>query len=95
MTTVINIRNNEKYDIYIGRADKKGVFDGFFGNPHTMGRVYCAECKSFHDRESAIEAFKKDFEKRIKKDKEFKKRVLELKDKRLGCFCKMKHDSPN
>ena len=88
-TKVINIKSGEPYDIYIGRAGRGK--DGYFGNPHTMGGVYCPACKSYHDRNGCIEAFKKDFYKRIEIDKEFKKRVLELKGKTLGCFCKQPH----
>jgi hypothetical protein len=85
-TKVINIKSGEPYDVYIGRAGKGK--SGYFGNPHTLGGVYCEACKGFHDRNGAIEAFKKDFYKRISIDEVFKTRVLELKDKVLGCFCK-------
>jgi hypothetical protein len=85
MTTVVNLKK-EPYDVYIGRAGKGQ--SGYYGNRHTMGMVYCPECKLSHDRTDAIAAFKKDFLKRIAIDNEFKKRVLELRDKRLGCFCK-------
>ena len=84
-TKVVNIKY-EKCDVYIGRAGKGEK--GYYGNLHTMGGVYCSQCHSWHDRESAIIAFKKDFLIRIEKDKEFKKRVLELKGLTLGCFCK-------
>lgn len=84
-TQVVNLKTHE-YDIYIGRAGKGK--DGYFGNPHTLGYVFCEHCKSHHDREQSIAAFKKDFIVRIAKDLEFRRRVLEMKGKRLGCFCK-------
>jgi hypothetical protein len=83
MTTVVNIRF-EPYDIYIGRAGKGQ--DGYFGNPHPVG--YCDICKVNHMRGEAVEAFKKDFLIRIESDTEFRERVLTLRGKRLGCFCK-------
>ena len=84
-TQVVNLRK-EAYDVYIGRAGHGQ--DGYFGNPHTMGMVYCSHCKGHHDRASAIEAFKKDFLRRVEIEPSFRKRVLELRGKRLGCFCK-------
>jgi hypothetical protein len=82
MTTVVNLRF-APYDVYIGRAGKGQ--DGYYGNPHPIG--YCRICRTVHDRASAIAAFKKDFLERIEKDSAFRKRVIELKGKRLGCFC--------
>lgn len=84
-TEVVNLRNSA-YDVYIGRAGKGQ--DGYFGNPHTLGYVYCSHCKGHHDREQSIAAFKKDFLRRVESDSEFRKRVLSLRGKRLGCFCK-------
>ncbi len=89
MTKVVNIKSGEKYDVYIGRPGKGK--SGYFGNPHTMGGIYCPVCKSYHDRAGAIAAFKKDFYERIKYDKEFKEKVEELRGKVLGCFCKQSH----
>ena len=73
-TTVVNIRK-EPYDVYIGRAGKGQ--DGYFGNPFTG-----------HDRIRVIKEYETYFYNRIKNDEEFKQRILELKGKRLGCFCK-------
>lgn len=83
MTTVVNCRCS-KYDVYIGRAGKGQ--SGEFGNPHIIG--YCPICKKTHDREDCIDAFKIDFLKRMENDIEFRTKVLALKDKVLGCFCK-------
>lgn len=84
-TIVVNI-HKDKYDVYIGRAGKGQ--DGYFGNLHNQGNIYCPHCKGHHDRIEAIALFKKEFLERIEKDQAFRKRVLELKGKRLGCFCK-------
>lgn len=83
MTTVVNLYK-ELYDIYIGRSGKGK--DGYFGNPHPIG--FCKMCDCIHDRETSILAFNVYFNKRIKSDSEFVRRLQELKGKRLGCFCK-------
>jgi hypothetical protein len=84
-TKVVNLKK-DTFDVYIGRAGKGQ--DGYFGNPHTMGGVYCSHCKGYHDRTEAIALYKKEFLKRIQTDTTFKARVLELRGKTLGCFCK-------
>jgi len=82
-TKVVNLRN-EPYDVYIGRAGHGQ--DGFFGNLHPLGK--CPLCETIHKRSEAIAAFKKDFLVRIDSDMTFRQRVMALKGKRLGCFCK-------
>src|SRR5687768_17066443 len=86
-TTVRNIRSAHVGApgklIYIGRAGKGQ--DGYFGNPHPIG--YCEQCKTTHNREQCIEAYKQDFLLRMKNDPEFKQRILALKGHILLCFC--------
>jgi len=41
-------------------------------------------------REDAVKRFERYFTDRIEKDSEFRRRVLSLKGKSLGCFCKPK-----
>lgn len=77
MTTIVNIYKTPEYDVYIGRAGKGQ--DGYFGNP-----IELKNCKS---REEGIAKYRVYFYKRIKNDPEFLRRIKELKDKRLGCFC--------
>lgn len=77
MCTVVNIRR-DKYDVYIGRAGKEQ--DGYFGNPI---KLQPGEAKG-----STLDKFREYFYDRIDRDQEFKQRVLSLKGKRLGCFCK-------
>lgn len=96
-TIVVNLNTNE-YDVYIGRGIKKrtnmltkGIKpgeEGWLGNPHPIG--YCQICSTTHTREECIEKFKEDFYKKLDRDPEFRKAVLALKGKRLGCYCKPK-----
>lgn len=90
MTTVVNLYK-EPYDVYIGRAGKGK--DGYFGNPYNLNHVAQAfpDLKGDEIREKSIELFRDYFITRIQSDPIFKLRVeTELKDKRLGCFCKPK-----
>jgi hypothetical protein len=80
MQTVVVTIYKEQFDVYIGRAGRGE--DGYFGNPFRMG--------SGISREDAVQKFQKYFTERIQKDSEFKRRVLTLTGKRLGCFCKPK-----
>jgi hypothetical protein len=76
-TVVVNIQK-EAFDVYIGRAGRGQ--DGYFGNPFRIGDGI--------SRDDAVKRFKGYFADRIEKDSEFKRRILALKGKRLGCFCK-------
>lgn len=81
---VVNLYKDQ-YDIYIGRAGKGQ--DGYFGNPILVGE-YCKCCRQVHNTPgSTVECYRLYFLHRIKTDPEFKTRVLELRGKRLGCFC--------
>lgn len=73
-THVVNIRF-EPYDVYIGRTGHGQ--DGYFGNPYNSS-----------NRDENIARFEIYFNNRLKRDPEFRSRVHQLKDKRLGCFCK-------
>lgn len=74
-TTVVNLRR-DPFDVYIGRAGKGQ--DGYFGNPFKLEE---------HGLK-ALDLYREHFEHRISTDEEFRRRVLELKGKALGCFCK-------
>lgn len=76
-TVAVNIYK-EKYDVYCGRAGKGK--DGYFGNPFVLQKG--------ESRGETISKYTEYFYKRLETDPEFKRRVLELKGKRLGCFCK-------
>lgn len=76
VTTVENIADGiQPGDVYIGRAGRG--FDGYFGNPFTIG-----------DRTTKIAKYRFWFQDRIAKDAEFRARIEGLRGKRLVCFCK-------
>lgn len=76
----MNIKLRLPFDVYIGRAryDRDDYRDGYFGNPFSA-RLGRSEC---------IARFRSYFLNRVETDLRFLERVLELKDKTLGCFCK-------
>lgn len=74
-TYVVNIRR-ERYDVYIGRAGRGQ--DGYFGNPFTVRE---------HGKR-ALELFREHFLTRLRTDETYRWRVISLKGKALGCFCK-------
>ena len=76
MTKVVNIRK-APYDVYIGRAGRGE--DGYFGNPFPLINEM--------ERPYVLNQYKEYFLKRVLEDEEFRRRILELKDKTLGCFC--------
>ncbi len=78
-TVVVNI-HKEPFDVYIGCRGRGQ--DGYFGNPFRVGNGT--------RREDAVQKFQKYFAQRIEKDSEFRRRVVSLKGKRLGCFYKPK-----
>lgn len=71
---VVNLYKDPSYDVYIGRAGKGK--DGYWGNPH-----------SGPDKEANIKLFRTYFYDRIKTDEEFRNKLLQLRGKKLGCFC--------
>ncbi|MCK4295976.1 MAG: DUF4326 domain-containing protein [Candidatus Marinimicrobia bacterium] len=62
--------------------------EGWLGNPHPIG--WCDICGEYHTCKECIEKFKQDFYIKLNSDLEFRKAVLALKGKRLGCYCKPK-----
>lgn len=85
MNKVVNIRNSD-YDVYMGRAGRG--LSGYFGNPFTANNQ-CDRCGKYHNNgEATLGCYHGYFHDRITNDMEFKKQVLSLKDKVLGCFCK-------
>lgn len=83
-TRVANIKYQD-YDVYVGRAGKG--HDGYFGNPIKPYKL-CQVCgaRDHHPGET-IDCFATYFAERIAVDAEYRRRVFELKDKVLGCFC--------
>jgi len=87
ITKAVNLRK-EPYDVYIGRAGKGK--DGFFGNPIVLGKR-CDYCYQIHEEPgSTLDCYREYFLMKVENNKEFRNRVLGLKGKRLGCFCKPK-----
>ncbi len=81
-TRVVGTRMPD-YDVYIGRAGRGQ--EGYFGNPYPVKQV-CTRCRKFHaTAESTIPCFTGYFNERLLKDDEFRRRVWELRGKRLGC----------
>ena len=75
ITEVINIKKYKGSDfIYIGRGTPFGNANSHFSGDLT--------------REESIEAYKYDFNQKIKCDVVFKLQVLSLYGKKLGCSCK-------
>ena len=79
-TTVINIKERQPDDVYIGREGYG--FSGYYGNPFPK--------KPGFSHADAIAAFDRYFKERVEVDDVFRARVLELAGKRLACFCKPK-----
>ena len=76
-TRLVNINKGESYDAYIGRAGHGK--DGYFGNHFEIGVD--------GTRTEVLAKYRVYFYDRIRNDPEFKRRVLALKGKCLGCFC--------
>lgn len=80
-TRVVNIKN-EKYDVYIGRANKShNLPQSPFANPFRLSDGY--------SRANAIKAYRQWFEAALENPK-FRAAVEKLRGKRLGCWCKPK-----
>jgi len=82
MTTVVNFKT-EPCDVKICRTPKNEIPDppapGCFGNPFPVEK---------HGREKCIELYEDYFFHRVLNDEKFRNAVLELRGKKLGCFCK-------
>ena len=79
-TRVVNLRR-DKFDVYIGRARHRrhAGQDGIFGNPYALTREA--------DRAAVLEKFRGYFLERVRIDADFRRRILALRGKTLGCFC--------
>lgn len=71
-TEVVNIKTYKGQHIYIGRGSS-------FGNPFPITKK--------NSREDVVEKYREWFKKKLK-DPAFKEKVLALKGKTLGCYCK-------
>lgn len=82
-TRVVNLRRS-KYDVYIGRVKHRrhGGSDGIFGNPFVL--------LDESERAEVVEKFRAYFLDRVERDLDFRAKVLALRGRVLGCFCKPK-----
>lgn len=63
---------------------KHDDFDVYIGRPSDFGNPFPVGT----DRKRCIQLFENYFLKRVKVDEEFKQKVLTLRGKKLGCYCK-------
>lgn len=89
MTKVVNI-NKGVYDVYIGRRGD----EGHLGNPIKFGEE-CLVCGDVHPdtvkgRLDLLDCYKRWFWAKVNNDPLFRLKIMDLKGKRLGCFCKPK-----
>ena len=75
-TTVVNLKTCKDKDVV--RIDRTT----FFCNPFVM--------RTETDRPEVLRKYRKYFYDRLRKDPVFRRKVLELKGKKLGCWCKPK-----
>lgn len=71
LTTVVNLKT-DPYDVYIGRGS-------LFGNPFRITET--------DTRRMVIANYEAYFLGKIKDDEWFRKQVVALRGKRLGCYC--------
>lgn len=74
---VVNIKL-DSFDVYGGRPGQG--YDGWLGNPFKIGNRTT--------REDVIGLHRTYFLDRVSRDVAFRDRVLALRGKRVGCFCK-------
>jgi hypothetical protein len=77
-TTAVNINKGIRCEVYVGRGTP-------FGNPFVIGDK--DEDGNKLDREEAIRKYREYFYQKLQMDPNFKKQVLALKGKILGCHC--------
>lgn len=70
-TTVVNMRTSD-YDVAVDRSSP-------FGNPFHLGKD--------GGRTEVLAKYREYFYERVEKDEDFKRKVLALRGKRLGCWC--------
>lgn len=75
---VVNIKNNEPYDVYIGRGSK-------YGNPFTHLQHLGGNLIIVDSREEAISRYKEWI---LEQPELISLAKIELKNKILACYCK-------
>jgi hypothetical protein len=79
-TRVVHVRR-EKFDVYVGRAFMEFP-ESVYGNPFRV--------RLGHGRKEVIAEYEEYARKRMKEDPVFRRAVLDLRGKVLGCWCKPK-----
>lgn len=89
MVEIVNVQNvdSSKIDEYIGRADHgdKNMLNTPAGKHGWLGNPYVVED---YGRQKSIEKFRDAFLDKLEHNERFRKSVLELEGKTLGCWCK-------
>lgn len=84
-TKVVNIRDRD-FDVKVTRKRDNSIPDppkqGCFGNPYHLHDIY-----DDAERKRVIDAYRKYFLERVDEDVEFRTAVLDLRGKKLACFC--------
>lgn len=78
MPKVVNIKDSDQYDIYIGRPSK-------WGNPYSHKDGTLAEFKTGSRKEAIAK-----YEEYLLNNEDLMNSLHELKGKNLGCWCKPK-----
>ena len=85
ITTVVNIRT-DKCDVKICRTPSNKISDypgpGWAGNP-----FFLRDVNNDAERKNVIDKYRQYFYTRLANDENFKRGILSLKGKKLGCFC--------
>ena len=79
--SVVNMRSNTKYDVYVGRG--RG---SVFGNPIVIGQP-CQVCGETHGRAGVVACYEVWLRQRIAWDLKFRRAVARLQGKVLACWC--------
>jgi len=72
-TTIVNMRDTNAYDYRIDRKTE-------FGNPYKIGLD--------GTRQDCIDQYRRMFLYRVRFNPQFRRKILAMKGKRLGCWCK-------
>lgn len=96
-TLVVNIKDTSHFDVYCGRASacpewfKGDGKSGLYGNPFWPGMGIAmlpdGTTMAVTNRLEAIDAYKVQFTWWIEHDADFRRRILGLKGRTLGCWC--------
>lgn len=84
-TTVVNLRETDDFDVYVGRSESGHMGDvepknkGWLGNPFPVN--------DDRTRQEAVASFIDAFEHKLNNNPTFREHVNDLRGKTLGCYC--------